>query len=199
MKKSFRISLIIAAMLLMLCGCSRVETPINNIYGTNFSSDSAEVVDYILSPDTKELTYNSIPYTYDVSFSGDSVTYTIYYPNGGTYYETRGSNGGPAGWNNDYSLGLAYASGEELVEFLSQLYYVSHSAPNFGHVVILVVCLALGTFDLLFPYAAWRLSHLFRSWQYESVEPSEAGIIWTRIGGVILMIVGVIGFFSNWS
>jgi hypothetical protein len=85
------------------------------------------------------------------------------------------------------------------VEFLSHLYYISHSAPNFGHFLILVVGLGVGCFNFFLPEAAWYWSHMFRSWQYESIEPSEAGIIWTKIGGVVLMFIGIIGFFSNWS
>lgn len=196
MKKQFRIPLllIIAVFLISLCGCSRFEAPEDPFVGIDHTG-SGDMITYSLSPASMELTYNDVSYTYGISHDEDSVSYTIYYPNGGIYYETRGGIG-TSGWSGDLS---AYTSGEELVEFLSHYYYIMEYGPNFGHYLMLIFCLGFGLFDLLLPEAAWHFAHMFRSWQYESIEPSEAGIIWTKIGGVVLMFIGVIAFFSNWS
>lgn len=196
MKKHFRIPLLLIIVLLLvsLCGCSRFETPEGNIVGIDHTI-SGDIISYGLSPNSMELTYNDVTYTYGISHDEDSVSYTIYYPNGGIYYETRGGIG-TSGWSGDLS---AYTSGEELVEFLSHYYYIMEYGPNFGHYLMLVVCMVVGCFNLFLPEAAWYLAHMFRSWQYESVEPSEAGITWTRVGGGVIIAMGVIAFFMNWS
>ena len=200
MTKIFRIPLflLIVTLLVTLCGCSRLEAPVGNIIGTDFSANGT-LVDYSLSAQTKELTYNGTRYTFDISYSDNSITYTIYYPNGGMYYETRGSGGGPIGWSDKYEPLLTTPSGEELVEFLSQRYYISHSAPSVVNIVMALICLGVGCFNLFLPEAAWYWAHMFRSWQYESVEPSDAGIVWTRMGGIFIIIMGVIAFFMKWS
>lgn len=203
MKKAFRIPLflLIALLLLALCGCSRFETPENEIAGIigSGTGPAYTTTGYSISPNSMELTYKEIPYTYSINHGEDSVTYTIYYPNGGKYYETRGSGTGTSGWNEEYDIGTTYADGETLVDVLSSHYYISHFGPNFGHYLILLVCLGVGCFNIFLPEAAWNWAHLFRSWQYKNAEPSDAGIAWTRYGGIILLVMGVILFFCNWS
>lgn len=197
MAKKLRLLIPVLVLVLALCGCSRYEEPLDAQHVVTVS-ETGDSYSYSLWPTQMELVYNGTTYSYDVSLSGDTITYTVYYPNGGTYYETRGDNAGNSGWNDKY-ISDSYPSGEKLVNILSQYYYISTPAPSAAHVISAILCLAIGAFDAFFPEAAWHLAHVFRSWQYESVEPSEAGLTWTRAGGVIIIIMGIILFFSNWS
>lgn len=190
--------LLTAVLMLCLCGCSRYKEPYENKYILEVAS-AGEAHAYSLYAQSMELSYDGTTYTYEINRSGNAITYTVYYPNGGSYYETRNGNTESSGWNDQYDIGTVYARGEKLVDILSQHYYISTLAPTAGHILIALVCLAVGGFSAFFPEAQWELSHMFRSWQYESVEPSEAGVIWTRFGGILCMILGVILFFINWS
>lgn len=193
--------ILLAALLLALCGCSRFETPEHGIAGVIGSGTGPDhsTITYSISPNSMVLTYDGVNYPYEISHSDDSITYTVKYPNGGIYYETRGDGTGTGGWNDRYDIGTKYTSGDELVELLSHHYYISHYAPNFGHYLLLVLFLGVGGFNAFFPETAWYLSHALRAWQYKSIEPSADGLTMTRVGGVIVMIMGVIVFFMNWS
>ena len=199
MKKHLRIPLflIIAIMILALCGCSQYAQPSNNVGGVDWSP-SGKPHHYTLYPQTLELSYDGITYTYSVSRSDDVITYTVYYPNGGCYYETRGSYADNSGWNDVYRPD-SYIDGEKLVDLLSRYYYTYTPTPNIANVIGALLFIGLGAFGAVFPEAAWHLEHIFKSWQYESVEPSSAGITWTRIGGILCIIMGIILFFSKWS
>lgn len=199
MKKHLRIPLFltIAIMVLALCGCSRYEEPFNAAH-VAVVTDTGDSYSYSLYPSQKQLIYDDITYSYSVSRSDDAITYTVYYPNGGSYYETRGSYADNSGWNDVYRPD-SYIDGEKLVDILSSHYYTYTPTPNIANVIGAVLCIGLGAFGAIYPEAYWHLSHLFRSWQYESIEPSDAGIIWTRIGGILCIIMGIILFFSKWS
>ena len=201
MKKYFRIPLflLIALLRLSFCGCSRYEYPSGHVTGIYHSQDPMIFAGYTLEAQTMELTYENVTYSYSISRNGDAITYTVHYPNGGSYYETRGGGNNTISWNEKYEVWAGYAKGETLVDILSNVYYISHTGPTAYHFIMALVCIGLGCFNLFLPEAAWYFAHLFRSWQYENVDPSDAGITWTRIGGVFLIITGIIVFFMKWS
>lgn len=194
MAKKLRLLIPILLLVWILCGCSTYHAPTGGMVVTEVENGPSYTIDFNL----KTIRYEGILYQYSVSKNGDDISYTITYPNGGVYFHNSIGNIISAGGNEDYDE-TAYVSGEELVEILSHHYFISHLAPHAGHYLMLILCLAIGAFDLFFPETAWQLAHLFRSWQYESIEPSEAGITWTRVGGVITMVLGVILFFIKWS
>lgn len=49
--------------------------------------------------------------------------------------------------------------------------------------------------QVIFPEQAWRIEHGMP----KDAEPSDAGILFTRIGGVILAIIGIIMFFISFN
>lgn len=194
MAKKLRLLIPILLLVWILCGCSTYHTPTSGMVITEIENGPTYTLDF----NNKTILYDGTLYYYSVTRNGDDISYTVTYPNGGIYFYNSVGNVVSAGGNEDYDE-VTYLSGEILVELLRHHYYISHSSPNFGHYFILLLCLGLGAFDLFFPETAWQFSHLFRSWQYESIEPSEAGITWTRVGGVIMIIAGVIAFFSKWG
>lgn len=187
MKKHFRVPLflLIAIMLLTLCGCSRYVEPETKTSG--LTTTTTDVLTYSLNPETKTLVCNNTTYTYSIDYSDSAITYTIHYPNGGTYYETCKETNSVSGWDGDLS---AYVSGDDLVEILSGHYYIASSGGQ--NILLSLLFLAIGAFTTFCPYAAWYLRH---GWHYENAESSQASLTVGRVCGVIIMVIGVIVFF----
>lgn len=57
------------------------------------------------------------------------------------------------------------------------------------------VFVLIGVLQVIFPEDAWWIEHGMP----KNVEPSDAGILVTRIGGIIFAIIGVIVFFAMLS
>lgn len=53
----------------------------------------------------------------------------------------------------------------------------------------------IGVFQVIFPEQAWWIEHGMP----KDTEPPDAGILVTRIGGIILAIIGVIIFFISFN
>lgn len=187
MKKVFRIPLLLftVILLLALCGCSGYVEPQSRTSG--MITTTTNVLTYSLEPDTKTLTCNGTTYTYKVDCTDREITYTIYYPNGGTYYETCRENHSVSGWDGDLS---SYAQGDDLVKILSDHYYVESSGGQYIFLALLL--LVIGGFQTIYPYAAWYLRY---GWHYENAEPSQASLTVGRVCGVIIMVLGVVVFF----
>lgn len=176
-------------LVLALTGCTVYEEPSGVVMGGWFDEPS-----YTINYNAQTIEYDGVEYTYAVDRSADSLTITIHYPNGATYY----SAGTNAGWSDNYDP-KAYASGETLVDLLDGSYTARTIGPSGINIFGLVFCLAFGLFGAIFPRAAWELEHLFKSWQYYSYEPSDAGLMMTRVGGIICIVAGVILFFVGWN
>lgn len=58
--------------------------------------------------------------------------------------------------------------------------------------ILLAVFTAMFVLQAIFPEQAWWIEHGMP----KDTEPSDAGILVTRIGGIILAIIGVIIFFN---
>lgn len=59
--------------------------------------------------------------------------------------------------------------------------------------IILAVFALAGVLQAVFPEEAWWIEHGMP----KDTEPSDAGILFTRIGGVILAIIGAVMFFIS--
>lgn len=55
-----------------------------------------------------------------------------------------------------------------------------------------LIFVLIGVLQVIFPEYAWWIEHGMP----KDVEPSDAGILFTRIGGIVLVIIGVIFFFA---
>lgn len=53
--------------------------------------------------------------------------------------------------------------------------------------VFLAIFIALGVFQVFFPEKAWQIEHGFP----QNDEPSDAGILFTRICGIVFIIFGI--------
>lgn len=61
--------------------------------------------------------------------------------------------------------------------------------------IILAVFVAMCVFQVIYPEWAWWIEHGMP----KDVEPSDAGVLFTRIGGVICAIFGIIMFFMTFN
>lgn len=61
--------------------------------------------------------------------------------------------------------------------------------------VIPLIVVLIGVLQVIFPEYAWWIEHGMP----KDVEPSDAGVLFTRIGGIVLAIMGVIFFFALFS
>lgn len=58
--------------------------------------------------------------------------------------------------------------------------------------VIPALVVLIGVLQVIFPEQAWWIEHGMP----KDAEPSDAGVLVTRMGGIILAIIGVIIFFN---
>jgi len=59
--------------------------------------------------------------------------------------------------------------------------------------VFAIACMILGFAMLLFPKMMWFLSF---GWKYKNSEPSDAALIFERIGGIVAIILALIIIFN---
>jgi len=79
-----------------------------------------------------------------------------------------------------HSLVFGRASGESM-------------AGSFARVAFGLVLLVFGALEIFNPRLAWQIAE---GWRYENLEPSEVLLIFSRIGGVVLVGVGLLLVFG---
>lgn len=55
-----------------------------------------------------------------------------------------------------------------------------------------LIVVLIGVLQIIFPEYAWWIEHGMP----KNAEPSDAGILFTRIGGIVIAIIGVIFFLA---
>ena len=158
---------------LFLTGCGAEPAP------TVYEADG-----FTLDKAAQTITKGENVYHYEISPNSEV---TITYPNGATYWRKYDQNGYVGGWSDDYD-GVRYADGDTLMDLVS--YQPPRRSRGSGPAGLLL--LALGLFHLLSPRTAWFLSY---GWRYRDAEPSDAALVFNRIGGVIALLVGVLLLF----
>ena len=61
--------------------------------------------------------------------------------------------------------------------------------------IILVIFTVMSVLQAVFPENAWWIEHGMP----KDAEPSDAGILVTRIGGIVLAVIGIIMFFISFN
>ncbi len=122
---------------------------------------------------------NRYHYKFSIDQGRDSITIT--YPNGSSYWWSQSRDMG--GWSPDYDE-TAYTDGDTLCQLVRL--GLPKGGPD-GKVLCALALMLLGLLHLAFPKAAWYISY---GWRYKDAEPSDAALIFARIGGVAAMILG---------
>lgn len=178
--KHFRLILPLLILALILSGCAGEPMPYEYVRG-----DICVTVD----PINCTITHGETVYLYEVEKTDTRTEYVIQYPNGAIYYWTSTRNGGSGGWSDDYDE-LSYIPGDFLVDALGQS--VSQTSPSrekTGNVGIGLLLMGLGAVNFFLPEIPFYLRY---GWAVENAEPSDAYITWTKIGGALAAVLGLV-------
>ena len=178
--KHFRLLIPLLVLALLLSGCAGEPMPYEYVQG-----DISVTVD----PVKHTITHEENVYLYGVEKFDTRTEYVIQYPNGAIYYWTATGNGGSGGWSDDYDE-FRYIPGDFLVDALRQsVSQISPSREKKGNFGIGLLLMGLGAVNFFIPELAFYLRY---GWAVENAEPSDAYITWTKIGGVLAAIIGLI-------
>ena len=92
---------------------------------------------------------------------------------------------GFGGWSDDYDE-TSYIEGSVLQKAVISKIPEPQEPKN---VLLIVVLIAVGIFNLFFPQTSWYLGY---GWRYRNAEPSEAALALNRIGGGVAVAVALL-------
>ncbi len=172
--KRFRMIMLALLLSLSLLGCAAKQTNYTvTVRGTQYAVDTVQ----------KTITEGENVYRYKVS-GGSSFGATITYPNGATYSYSQSGTSGISSWSDDYAEDV-YTPGNILVDILQE------DAPKRtdpAKVLAGLILVAVGVFDVIAPRVSWYLGY---GWRYKNAEPSDAALVFARIGGAIVIVIGI--------
>ena len=166
-------------LMLSLCACSSSGSS-EKVYTYEKNGKSFTV-------DTENTTISDGTNVYHYTFSGDSSNYqiNIVYPDGSSYWERMENGGGFGGWSDEYSENR-FVPGDVLCEIVADHIPRPASSKN---VLVIILLLGGGAFELLSPRTAWYLEY---GWRYKDAQPSEMALWLNRAGGVLLLFIAVV-------
>ena len=125
-------------------------------------------------------------YQYEPRIGGYRVKFT--YPDGETYTWTDdgGSMSGTTSPGFDFEK---YPDGMTLQRVLEQSPSAKREKKSTKNVGLILALLFVGGINTAFPQAAWYLE---TGWKIKDAEPSDAALMWNRVGGVVALIIAAI-------
>lgn len=173
--KYFRILAVLLALSLLLTACGGGQ--VSEVMTTHGC----------LTVDTgsRTITHGSDVYRYDLSGN----TTTIHYPNGAVYHVSSTGTASDSGWSYDYDP-HTYIPGDVLFDAIPAASQPGTS--RLGQVVLGLVCIVLGGVTVAFPKGMWFLAF---GWRYRDAEPSEVALVLDRLGGGLLILMGILFLF----
>ena len=181
MKKIFLFMLVLMAAVLILCSCSQPQMK----YSVEKNGVMYEV-------DKENNTISDGNNIYKYKFVGNDSDYevNITYPDGSTYWWKMRGYSGSGGWSDDYDR-EKYTDGDILTDvLLEDAPKAKYSGENFLAIILLI---ALGLFNIFAPHTAWYLEY---GWRYKDAEPSDAAVVFNRLGGIVAIIIATILIFA---
>lgn len=174
------ICMLLLAFLLTACGQEEAQS----VYSVGI--DNVQ-----LTVDTQNMTISDGMYTYNYKAIsiGSGIQTTITYPNGATFYWSWSGNVGSGGWSEDYD-DSTYTDGHILLQALEQdPPGTRQKRQRSGNPLVGLLFIGLGIWNAVSPYSSWYFSY---GWHYKDAEPSDAALGFTRFGGIVAIIIGVI-------
>ena len=176
--KIFIFTLIFAAFITILCSCSENKT--------QYTVEKNSIV-YEVNKESNTISDGTN--TYEYTFSGNDYDYRvdITYPDGSTYWWDMNGYSGSGGWSDDYNP-EKYVDGDILTDVILE---DAPKASNIrgGDIVAIILLILIGILNIALPDVAWYLEY---GWRYKDAEPSDAAIIFNRIGGVVAIVIAVV-------
>jgi hypothetical protein len=177
--KHFRSLLPFLILALVLSGCgSTSREPYDLTY------DGRTITVY---PETGTIVDGLNVYRYTASETAAGIDYDITYPNGSRYWWMSTKHGGHGGGSDGYD-DSRYLSGDILISALQQ----GEPQGKVGNIGIGLLLIGLGAVNFFLPELPFYLKY---GWAVENAEPSDAYITWTKVGGVIFAVAGLIACF----
>jgi hypothetical protein len=177
--KHLRCFLFLLLFALVLTGCG---TSVQEPY--EYSRDGWTVTVY---PEESVIREGENIYLYTIEDQGSRVSYDITFPDGSRYHWTATDGGGMGGWSEDFDENQFL-----FADFLVDALKASVPQAYRGHPILALILLAVGIWQIKYPET---LFYVNRGWMFREAEPSDAYLAMTRVGGGIVIIVGVILFF----
>lgn len=171
-----------ALALLLLCACERESVG-------NIRTETVDGVTYTI--DTEEGTISDGRFTYLYTIQGNSITIT--YPNGAEWWMDYRNNIGAGGWSDNYYDSVSEAGYPDGYTLERLVFSPQRSSEQGGSPLLGFLMIILGIFNLASPRTAWYLSY---GWHYKDAEPSDVSLALARVGGGVLVLVGVIMLFA---
>ena len=178
--KRLRIILLVLLLCMSFVGCANQDA----VYTV-----SRNGIEFRVDSEQRTISDGSNIYHYELSGNSSSYQMVITYPNGASYWFCQSGNTGNGGWSDDYNEEL-YVSGNTLVDI------VQKQIPkriNVGKIIVSLLLVAVGIFDMAAPQISWYLGY---GWRYKNAEPSDAALIFARVGGGIAVLVGIVLLLS---
>ncbi|MBE5785252.1 MAG: hypothetical protein E7330_05570 [Clostridiales bacterium] len=175
---------------LLLCGCAKEEVPEDRRYSVKVDN-----IWFTVDPDAHTIMDGTTVYHYEISGGGTRYSVTFTYPDGETYTWTETKSGnvtaGSGAVSPDYNEEL-YVSGMTLRDVIDAEAPAPTKRNGGGNFLIGIIAIAIGAFSIASPETAWQMEY---GWRYKDAEPSEAALLWNRIGGMITVIFGIFIMF----
>lgn len=168
--------LFVLLLTISLCSCAKQEdTYTVDHNGTEFLVD------------TTQKTISDGTHTYHYAFSGNrsSFSATITFPDGSSYWWTQIGTSGSGGWSDDF-VHEKYVSANTLIDVLQEK---APKQTNPGMIAAGLLLMALGLFEAILPQAGWYLRY---GWRYKDAEPSDAALVFARLGGIAATVIGFV-------
>lgn len=193
MRKIITIIIALISLVFIAAGCSR-DIVVDDNYTTTV--DGHDAVISFLEGNHSEGTIDVNNFTYKFAYSMDG-SLSIVYPNGYTYSQR--DVGGAIAVSADYDAKeveeLGYIDGFSLARAISSASDSGNASGKSGGVSVIasLFLLAIGIWYVADPRSAWWIS---RGWWFKNAEPSDSALMLYRMGGCILVFVGIISFFT---
>lgn len=55
--------------------------------------------------------------------------------------------------------------------------------------IVILILTVVGAFQIVSPELGWKVQHVFSFILYDSISPSEFGILMVKIGGYVMMVI----------
>lgn len=174
MKKCLFLPLMLLCLLFSACSPAKEESSHVVKIGTTI---------FTVDPQTGSISDGANLYRY--TSSGNTVEFT--YPDGSTYWCRYHNSSGVASfrsgsYSDDYDPSR-YVDGMTLCDVLEKNAPKERPEKN---VFLILILMAVGLFNTISPRSSWYLGY---GWRFKDAEPSEAALLFTRAGGILLLII----------
>lgn len=170
-------------LILFLCSCSFAEP------GSSSYTTTVDGIHFTVDPEEGTISDGTNLYRYTVSAGSSGYQFDVTYPDGSSWWWNEQTSGGFStgygGWSDDYDE-TSYVAGSVLQKAVISRIPEPQEPKN---ILLILLLLVVGIFNLFFPQTAWYLAY---GWHYSNAEPSDAALVFNRVGGGVAVFIALI-------